>query len=127
MKKGNQGDGGGRPATELTEEQIQEVQTLSAVLNQSQTADYLGIPYSTFQAILSRDEKVSASYKKGKAKAINNVANDLLQQTREGNTAAMMFYLKTQAGWRETDVDTQRETPKVYIIQPKEVEKLESI
>ena len=33
MKKGNQGDGGGRPATELTEEQIQEVQTLSAVLN----------------------------------------------------------------------------------------------
>tara|TARA_R110000868_G_scaffold338663_1_gene599424 strand:+ start:323 stop:706 length:384 start_codon:yes stop_codon:yes gene_type:complete len=127
MKKGNQGDGGGRPATELTEEQIQEVQTLSAVLNQSQTADYLGIPYRTFQAILSRDEKVSASYKKGKAKAINNVANDLLQQTREGNTAAMMFYLKTQAGWRETDVDTQRETPKVYIIQPKEVEKLESI
>ena len=55
------------------------------------------------------------------------MANDLLQQTREGNTAAMMFYLKTQAGWRETDVDTQRETPKVYIIQPKEVEKLESI
>lgn len=127
MKKGNQGNGGGRPATELTKEQIQEVQTLSAVLNQSQTADYLGIPYRTFQAILSRDEKVSASYKKGKAKAISNVANDLLQQTREGNTAAMMFYLKTQAGWRETDVDTQRETPKVYIIQPKEVEKLESI
>tara|TARA_R110000744_G_scaffold315533_1_gene422399 strand:+ start:1916 stop:2269 length:354 start_codon:yes stop_codon:yes gene_type:complete len=113
-----------RPRTELTEGQIKEVETLSAVLNQSQTADYLGIPYRTFQAILERDENVSASYKRGKARAIASVASGLLKQAREGNTSASMFYLKTQAGWRETDVDTQRETPKVYIIKPEEVEKL---
>lgn len=95
-----------RPKTELTDSQIREVETLAAVLNQKQIADYLGIPHRTFQAILERDDEVSASYKKGKAKAIAAVAGGLLGQARSGHTTASMFYLKTQAGWSEkTQVD----------------------
>jgi hypothetical protein len=96
------GEGGGRPRTELTPDQIREVETLAAVLNQQQMADYFGIPHRTFQAILERDDDVSASYKRGRAKAIGNVSNSLLKSAREGNTTAQIFYLKTQAGWRET-------------------------
>jgi hypothetical protein len=105
MKIGRQGDGGGRPRTELTPEQIREVETLAAVLNQQQIADYLGIPHRTFQAILERDDDVSASYKRGRARAIGSVSQSLLKSAREGNTTAQIFYLKTQAGWRETAAD----------------------
>ena len=35
--------------------------------------------------------------------AIRDVANGLLQGALSGDTASAIFYLKTQAGWRETD------------------------
>lgn len=88
---------------ELTDTQRQEVETLAALLNQEQIADYLGISRRTFQAILERDEEVAARYKRGKAKAIAHVANGLLQKARSGDTVSSIFYLKTQAGWRETE------------------------
>jgi predicted DNA-binding protein (UPF0251 family) len=87
----------------LTEIQRQEVETLAALLNQEQIADYLGISRRTFQAILDRDPEVAARYKKGKAKAIAHVANGLLQKARSDDTVSSIFYLKTQAGWRETE------------------------
>lgn len=91
-----------RPRIELTEEQVREVETLAALLNQDQIADYFGIARNTFRAICDRDEEVFARYKKGKAKAIAHVANGLLQKARSGCTTSSIFYLKTQAGWRET-------------------------
>ena len=93
---------GGRPAKVLTNEQIAQVEALGAVLSVEQIADYFGIGKTTFYAIMERQPEVSERYKKGKAKAIGSVAQGLLQQARDGNTTAAMFYLKTQAGWRET-------------------------
>ena len=94
-----------RPRTELTADQIREVETLAAVLNQEQIADYIGVPVRTFRAILQRDDDVSASYKKGKARAIGRVSQSLLKSATEGNITAAIFYLKTQAGWRETQAE----------------------
>ena len=88
---------------ELSEAQRAEVETLAALLNQDQIADYLGVSRTTFNAICGRDPDVAARYKRGKAKAIAHVANGLLQKARGGDTVSMIFYLKTQAGWRETD------------------------
>ena len=93
---------GGRPAIALTDEQIAQTEALGAVLSIEQIADYFGIGKTTFYAIMERQPEVSERYKKGKAKAIGAVAQGLLQQARNGNTTAAMFYLKTQAGWRET-------------------------
>jgi hypothetical protein len=93
---------GGRPAITLTEEQIAQTEALGAVLSIEQIADYFGIGKTTFYAIMERQPEVSERYKRGKAKAIGAVAQGLLQQARDGNTTAAMFYLKTQAGWRET-------------------------
>ena len=76
---------------------------LAAVLNQTQLADYLGIPDRTFRVIIGRDSAVSAAYKRGRAKAIGSIAQSLLQKAKNGNVSAMVFYLKTQAGWRETE------------------------
>ena len=87
----------------LTDDQVREVETLAALLNQDQIADYFGISRTTFRRIRERDEEVRIRYKRGKARAIAHVANGLLQKARAGDTTSMIFFLKTQAGWRETE------------------------
>ena len=91
-----------RPIITLTPEQVRETETLAALLSQDQIADYFGIARNTFRAICEREPEVLERYKKGKAKAIAHVANGLLQKARGGDTVSSIFYLKTQAGWRET-------------------------
>lgn len=104
---------GGRPRTELTDSQVAELETLAAVLNQDQIADYMGIPARTLRAIFARDESVSAAYKKGRARAIGRVSQSLLRSATDGNTTAQIFYLKTQAGWKETETEAQDLPPVV--------------
>ena len=93
---------GGRPKITFNEEQKKEVETLAAVLSTEQIADYFGISRRVFFDILERDEEVSALYKKGKARAVGFVAQNLIQKARRGYLGAQKFYLKTQAGWKET-------------------------
>jgi predicted DNA-binding transcriptional regulator AlpA len=98
----NKKNKGGRPSIKLTKEQKSELETLAAVLNVEQIADYFGISRRVFYDIMERDEEVSAQYKKGKAKAVGFVAQNLIQKARGGDLGAQIFYLKTQAGWKET-------------------------
>jgi hypothetical protein len=98
---------GGQPPHVFTPEQVIEVGALAAVLSQEQIADYFGIARNTFTAICERQPEVLEQYKKGKARAIGTVAKGLVKQAMDGNTSAAMFYLKTQAGWRETSVQEE--------------------
>ena len=93
---------GGRPAIVLTPEQMGEVETLAAVLSSEQIADYFGIGRTTWFAILDRDPQVFELYKRGRAKAVGVVAQNLISKARSGDLGAQIFYLKTQAGWKET-------------------------
>lgn len=93
---------GGRPPKKLTEEQIIQVEALGSVLSLEQLADYLGMSKTTLYAIMERQPEVSVRYKRGKAKAIGSVSQGLLKKAMSGDTASAIFYLKTQAGWRET-------------------------
>ena len=86
----------------LTEKQKAEVETLAAFLSIEQMADYFGCSERHMQNIMERDETIRASYKRGKAKAIGKVAQGLLQKALAGDTTSSIFYLKTQARWRET-------------------------
>ncbi|WP_131667392.1 hypothetical protein [Psychrobacter pygoscelis] len=118
---------GGRPAIELTDEQIVQVESLAAVLSKEQMCDYFGIANNTFDAICERQPEVFERYKRGKSKAIASVAGNLIGQAQAGNTTAAIFYLKTQAGWKETQVvdnlssDGSMSPPKVerIIVDPK--------
>lgn len=107
----------GRPEIMLTAAQKAEVETLAAVLNAEQIADYLGVSKRTFLNIRDRDPEVDALYKRGKARAIGVIAQSLIRKARSGDTACMIFYLKTQAGWRETapsspSIETRPADPK---------------
>lgn len=94
---------GGRPATILDDEQLAQVEALAAFLTLDQIADYFCIGRTTFHRIMERQEEVSERYKKGRANAVGSIAKSLIQQAREGNLSAQIFYLKTQGGWRETN------------------------
>ena len=93
----------GRKPITLTDEQRAQVEALAAYLTQEQIADYFGIGKTTWFAILEREPDIAERYKRGKAKAIAAIAQGLIQQARAGDKVAAMFYLKTQAGWRETN------------------------
>lgn len=96
------GEGGGRPPRVLTEAEIDQIEGLASVLSQDQMADYFGITRPTFKAIMDRQPEVSLRYQKGRAAAIGAIANGLIQEARDGNMTAAIFYLKTQGGWKET-------------------------
>ena len=88
---------GGRPRIELNPEQKQEIETLAAVLTTEQIADYFGISRRVFFDILDRDEEVSALYKKGQAKAVGFVAQNLIQKARSGDLGRTDILFKNTA------------------------------
>jgi len=90
---------------ELNDEQRSELKTLGAVLNQQQLADYFGFTKETLIQIFKRDNEALLMYKKGKSRAIADIAGSLISKARDGDTASAIFYLKTQAGWREVSRD----------------------
>lgn len=103
-------DKGGRPPIELSEEQVIEIRALAQFLSKEMIADYLGISRPTFDAILERQPEVSLQYKKGKAGAVLGVSKSLINKAIAGNMVAAIFYLKTQAGWKETSVIDHQST-----------------
>ena len=113
-KNGRQGEGGGRQPVVFTPEQVVQVEALAAVLTKGQMADYFGVSEVTLKAIENRQPEVSLAYKKGRGKAIAGVGSNLISQARSGNVAAAIFYLKTQAGWKEDQTEI-RELPPIII------------
>lgn len=92
----------GRKKIELKPEQIKEVETLAAVLTVEQIADYFSISRKTFYNLMERNEEIFTHYKKGRAKAVQNIAQNLIKKAQNGDLGAQIFFLKTQAGWKDT-------------------------
>lgn len=110
-----QGEGGGRPIVEFDASQVAQVEALAAVLNKKQIADYFCICENTLRAVEERQPEVFEAYQKGRSKAIAGVGSNLIQQAKRGNVAAAIFYLKTQAGWKE-DTPTETNLPGMTVI-----------
>jgi len=119
----------GRPSMALNDNQIKEIETLSAVLNHSQIADYFGMHPDTLARQKAKNSEINLAYKRGRAKAVASIASSLLQAARSGNITAQIFYLKTQAGWKEsTDLNievTQRNHAISFITPPEVIEHIE--
>ena len=85
-----------QPFTELTEAQKAEVETLAAVLNTQQMADYFGIGRTTFYGLMQRDPEVAERYKRGRA--------------RDRDKFLSVMYSEV-AGLPETDIAAARTDP----------------
>jgi len=116
-------DKGGRRTKTLSKEDLVDLARLSKTCSQNQIADYFGISHATFIEIRKRQPEVDLVYKKGRVLAGEFVASKLIEAADAGNVAAMIFYLKTQCGWREkseSEIDCENELeyeryPKRYI------------
>ena len=88
----------GRPAHKPTTETKTLAKTLSAVgITHEDIASKLGISADTLAKYYGQE------LKDGRIDANASVAKGLFEQARSGNTVAQMFWLKTRAGWKETD------------------------
>jgi len=84
----------------LTEEQIALVEELASKYTCKQIALQLDVSQRAFFDIRKRQPEVQRSYKKGKARQILTVANLLYEKAAAGDVSSIIFYLKTQAGWK---------------------------
>lgn len=87
----------------FTKKQLDMVSKLSAVLSQKQIADFWGVCEKTVIDWCQIYPELRAAISQGKANAIKQVGGKLLTKAKAGDTTCMLFYLKTQAGWRETN------------------------
>lgn len=83
-------------------------------LSEEQIAQSLGISRSTLNNRKAESEQFVQAIKKGKAQGIAYVAGKLQKKIEEGDMTAIIFFLKTRAGWSEKqvlDVTTREEVP----------------
>ena len=84
---------------------LAKVESLAANgLTDEQIASALGISRTTLANRKRENEQFVQAIKRGKAKGIALVTNKLMESIKGGNMTAMIFFLKTQAGWKETNV-----------------------
>lgn len=89
-----------KPKIEIDLKQVEALATNGLTLQQ--IADSLGISVDTLYLRKRENKDFQDAIKRGKAKGIAIVTNKLMEQIKSGNTTAMIFFLKSQAGWKES-------------------------
>lgn len=100
-----------KPFKTLSTADKEEMIELSSVLTKTQIADHFGMCANTLRRIEKDDPEVGVILKKGKSQTIADVANSLINQAKNGSVSAAIFYLKTQGGWKETQIVQQETKP----------------
>jgi hypothetical protein len=109
---------GGRPVKLLSETEVIQIEALAAVCTKAQIADYFGMTEKTLRAIEQRQPEVFTAYRRGRARAVALVGAMLQQKALGGDIKAMMFYLRTQAGWSEkSNIDAVNSPDIAWTIQ----------
>lgn len=89
-----------KPFIEIDLEKVEEL--ASHGLTMEQIATSLGITDRTLYRRKKLESEISEAIKRGRRKGIATIANKLYASAEGGNMAAMIFFLKTQGGWKET-------------------------
>lgn len=87
----------------FTDTELSQIEKLAGKFTVDQVSDFMGISRSTFYRMCERDERVMERYKKGKANKFNDVADKLMEKIDQGDLPAILFFMKTQMGWKETN------------------------
>lgn len=91
---------------EVTEEVIHEIKALIlAGMTQKQICEYYDIGYDLWLNRKYEYPELDKIVRQGKMKTTAIVAGYLLELCRDRNLTAVMFYLKTQGGWKEAKDD----------------------
>jgi len=92
-------EGVGRPAHQPTDQTRLQAKTLAAVgIKHEDIAAKIGISADTLVKYYKQE------LDDGRVDSNAQIGKSLYEQAKAGNTAAMIFWLKTRAGWKETQV-----------------------
>ena len=91
----------GRNSMDFPENYLFKIEDLASKgLRKEVIANSLGFSLSTFERREKDDEAISFAFKKGRAKAIEEVSSVALEMALSGKHPNMtMFWLKVHAGW----------------------------
>jgi hypothetical protein len=70
-------------------------------LTQEQIAYAMGHHPSTFYKHKALSSEIQDAVKRGRNKGVAVMANAMFEAGKAGNTAAMIFWMKNMAGWRD--------------------------
>lgn len=125
---------GAKPKLVMDDLKYQHIQNMAGLgLTIEQIAHYYGISSVTFHKMKRKDKEIENRIKKGKSAAIVTVSGRLMQLINEGNLTAIIFYLKTQAGWKENknpveidpdDIKSTHQSYKIDTTDPVEASKI---
>lgn len=105
----------------LTPEQINTIERAAGLgLNLDNISYLIGISPRTLDRRLTDCEEAREAYNRGRAIAHEKVASKLFTLIEQGEPAAIFFYLKCQANWREkdkTDENANKAEIKIYLPQ----------
>jgi len=105
-------------AINLTQDDINKIEIMAGLgLTLDEIALILNISPRTLDRRIADNENVAIAYKTGRAKAKMKVTGKLFEQIEKGKIAAILFYLKTQCGWRETNKE-EIEQPNIIFYLP---------
>lgn len=101
-KKPTRKKSGPKPKIIINSEIIEEVSVLAGRgLTQQQIHQYYGISHAHWYKLIEKHPDLRKAVLSGKSKTISMVAGELIKAVRKGNVSAIIFYLKTQARWKE--------------------------
>ena len=88
----------GRPAFEITDKVISQVESLAAQgLNREQIAWSIGIAPGTLYKKKKQNIELSEAIKRGEAKGLATITNRLFANAKNGNVTAQIFYVKCRS------------------------------
>ena len=86
----------------LTKDDIERAAKMAAVgVNNDQLADYFEVSHAHWDVLLKRTPELRKAIKKARSGANVAMGATLFQRAMRGDTAAAIFWLKTQGRWRE--------------------------
>lgn len=88
----------------LNDKQRDLIEELAKTLGCQRIADRLGISKNTLLRIFKEEPELLARYKKAKSKTAEQITKSLIQKALDGDTTALLFYLKTHEKWRQNTV-----------------------
>jgi hypothetical protein len=121
-----------KPGLEITEQVIEEIKEMAGNgLTEQQIYRYYGIGHAYWNRLKKQNKELRRAFYQGKSQTIKYVSGCLMDRIRAGDTVCMMFYLKTQAGWREKttvnikgDVKSKNQVLKIEATDPIEASKI---
>lgn len=88
----------------LTPDEIRQLETMSGLrLPTHQIAAILGLSKTHLEVLIKKDDAARNAVEMGRAVASTTVRQRAYEQAIGGNTTMLIFWLKTQEGFRETD------------------------